>query len=176
MRRQRYRERPWDNAAGTGPRLALVRLSPGLISACVTGALFAVLVLAVSVARAQTLHLPTATRTTLANGIRIVLMEYHRAPALTVNAIFPGGAAEDARNKVGTASMTAELLRKGTATRSAHDRNSPTPKTAFARPRASLLPKPRSSCGCSLKICGITRSSRWIRRAACMKSPTVTSG
>ena len=70
-------------------------------------------------AAGQAIKLPPVTRMTLPNGIRVVLMEYHRAPTLTVNAQFPGGSAQDTREKTGTASLAADLMRRGTETRSA---------------------------------------------------------
>jgi zinc protease len=70
-------------------------------------------------AAAQRINLPPVTRATLPNGTRVVLMEYRRAPAITVAAQFPGGQREDPRDKAGLASLTAELLRKGTARRTA---------------------------------------------------------
>jgi zinc protease len=71
------------------------------------------------VAQGQAIKLPPVTRTTLPNGIRVVLMEYHRAPTIAVNAYFPGGTSMDSKEKAGTASLTADLLRKGTETRTA---------------------------------------------------------
>lgn len=68
---------------------------------------------------AQAIKLPPVTRVTLGNGVRVVLMEYHRAPTLTVNAQFPGGSATDTPAKAGIADLAADLLRKGTETRSA---------------------------------------------------------
>ncbi len=68
---------------------------------------------------AQSIKLPPVTRTTLQNGIRLVLMEYHKAPTVTINAQFPGGTAADTPEKAGIVSLTADLLRKGTETRTA---------------------------------------------------------
>ena len=56
-------------------------------------------------------------RVTLDNGVQVVLMEYHRAPSLSVTALFRGGSALDAPAKAGVAGLTADLLRKGTDTR-----------------------------------------------------------
>ena len=70
-------------------------------------------------ASAQKINLPPVTRVTLDNGIRIVLMEYHRAPTLTVRAAFPGGSALDPADKMGLAGFTADLMTKGTETRTA---------------------------------------------------------
>ena len=68
---------------------------------------------------AQKINLPPVTRMTLDNGAQVVLMEYHRAPFLSVTALFTGGSALDPADKTGTAELTAGLLRKGTETRSA---------------------------------------------------------
>src|SRR5260370_1324207 len=70
-------------------------------------------------AGAQSIKLPPAARVTLDNGIRVVLMEVHKAPSITVEAIFPGGAVGDPEGKSGVAALTAELLRRGTDTRDA---------------------------------------------------------
>ena len=76
--------------------------SAGALWAC----LFAGLLLLAGAAPAQTLHLPPPTRTTLENGIRVVLMEYHRAPTLVVSAIFPGGVSVETAQKAGAASIS----------------------------------------------------------------------
>ena len=70
-------------------------------------------------ARAQKINLPPVVRVTLDNGAQVVLMEYHRAPSVTVTALFAGGTALDPADKTGVAELTASLLRKGTETRSA---------------------------------------------------------
>ncbi len=67
--------------------------------------------------RAQKLNLPPVMRVTLDNGVQVVLMEYHRAPSLSVTALFRGGSALDAPAKAGVAALAADLLRKGTDTR-----------------------------------------------------------
>ena len=68
---------------------------------------------------AQKINLPAVTRVTWPNGTRVVLMEYRRAPAFTVTAQFPGGGSLDPSGKAGVASLTSELLRKGTRKRTA---------------------------------------------------------
>jgi zinc protease len=72
-----------------------------------------------ALASAQAVRLPPITRITLSNGMRLILMEYHRAPVVSVTAVFPGGSAQDEEGKAGVASMMAELLRRGTTTRTA---------------------------------------------------------
>ncbi len=78
------------------------------------------ILLCIRTAEAQDIKLPPATRVTLKNGMKLVLMEYHRAPLLNVIALFPGGSSADPEGKAGTAGLTAELLRKGTKTRNAN--------------------------------------------------------
>ena len=70
-------------------------------------------------AQAQKINLPPVLRATLDNGTQVVLMEYHRAPSISVTAQFAGGTALDPADKIGVAELTASLLRKGTDTRSA---------------------------------------------------------
>lgn len=101
----------------------------GLIASCFVMSLrgFRILLCAISVslclcgsiASAQNIKLPPVSRATLNNGIRIVLMEYHKAPTITVIAQFPGGTSTDSADRAGRASMTADLIRKGTESRNA---------------------------------------------------------
>ena len=68
-------------------------------------------------AQSQKINLPPVTRTTLPNGARVVLMEYHRAPSIVLTAQFAGGSVYDPADKTGVADLTTTLLRKGTETR-----------------------------------------------------------
>lgn len=70
-------------------------------------------------AEGQKINLPNVTRTKWSNGIRVVLMEYRRAPTITISAILPGGRTIEPSDKVGSFSMMTELLTKGTANRTA---------------------------------------------------------
>jgi zinc protease len=76
-------------------------------------------VFVVNSSAAQRINLPTVTRAAWPNGARVVLMEYHRAPTLTVTALFSGGSAGDPEGKAGVAGLTAGLLRRGTEKRTA---------------------------------------------------------
>ena len=64
-------------------------------------------------------RLPPIRHATLDNGLRIVLMAHHRAPVLELIAVAAGGSSQDPPGKAGTASLTAELLRRGTTMRDA---------------------------------------------------------
>jgi zinc protease len=77
------------------------------------------LLLACSPVRAQKINLPPVTRARLANGVRLVIMEYHRAPTVTVRAIFAGGERLDPEGKTGATALMADLLKRGTETRTA---------------------------------------------------------
>jgi zinc protease len=62
--------------------------------------------------------LPSITQQVLPNGLKIVLLEDHRQPALWMRLAVPAGSVRDPHDKVGLAQMTAGLLDKGTTSRS----------------------------------------------------------
>jgi zinc protease len=64
------------------------------------------------------LELPSITQQVLPNGLKIVLLEDHRQPALWMRLAVPAGSVRDPHDKVGLAQMTAGLLDKGTTSRS----------------------------------------------------------
>jgi zinc protease len=68
---------------------------------------------------AQTLKLPPHEKIVLKNGLTLLLMEKHGVPIVNVAAIVKGGSVVDPPGQEGLASVTAGLLRKGTAKRSA---------------------------------------------------------
>jgi zinc protease len=55
----------------------------------------------------------------LANGLRVVVVEKHELPLLTASLVASGGGAADPADRAGVGSLTADLLTKGTRTRSA---------------------------------------------------------
>lgn len=63
--------------------------------------------------------LPRYTRLVMPNGLVVLLMEHHEAPVVNVRLTVRTGASSDPRGKEGLASLTAELLKAGTASRSA---------------------------------------------------------
>jgi predicted Zn-dependent peptidase len=63
--------------------------------------------------------LPPHRRIELENGMTLLLMEQHEVPLVSFSVIIRSGAVADPVGKEGTASVTAELLRKGTKTRTA---------------------------------------------------------
>lgn len=64
------------------------------------------------------IRLPRPSETTLANGLRIVVLEDHRLPQISFQLVIPGaGGYLDPADQPGLAGFTAALLREGTATR-----------------------------------------------------------
>lgn len=70
-------------------------------------------------AQAPKLKLPPFTKAKLKNGMTVYLMEKHEVPLVSVAMIVRSGGVADPVGKEGAASLTADLLRKGTPTRTA---------------------------------------------------------
>jgi zinc protease len=68
---------------------------------------------------AREVHFPSFEQKTLANGLRVVVVEQHETPAVGVELMLPAGKAYEPAAKAGLAQAVAELLRQGTATRTA---------------------------------------------------------
>jgi zinc protease len=68
---------------------------------------------------APTLKLPPYKKVKLKNGMTLLLVERHTVPLIGFHAILKAGGVSDAAGKDGTASITANLLRKGTKARTA---------------------------------------------------------
>jgi len=68
---------------------------------------------------AKEIHFPAFEEKTLANGLRVVVIERHDSPAVGLELLVQAGKAHTPAAKAGLASATATLLREGTATRSA---------------------------------------------------------
>jgi zinc protease len=65
------------------------------------------------------LKLPPYKKVKLNNGMTLLLMEQHEVPVISFNFIVKAGSVADPAGKEGLASIVAELLRKGTKTRTA---------------------------------------------------------
>jgi len=63
--------------------------------------------------------IPKAVETKLANGLRVIVVEKRDLPIVTATVVAPAGGARDPDGKAGTASLAADLMTKGTTTRSA---------------------------------------------------------
>jgi zinc protease len=67
---------------------------------------------------ARPLQFPAFRETTLPNGLRLIVVENHAHPVVSVNLLVGSGSASVPAERVGLAGVFAELLPKGTATRS----------------------------------------------------------
>ncbi len=65
------------------------------------------------------IQMPPMTERTLGNGLKVIVVENHEQPVVSMNLLIRSGTAMDGLGKAGLANMTAGLLRKGTATRDA---------------------------------------------------------
>ena len=63
--------------------------------------------------------IPSPQEVTLANGLRVIVVEKHDLPLITATLVATGGGAADPADRAGVGSLTADLLTKGTKTRSA---------------------------------------------------------
>lgn len=84
------------------------------------------LVLTAAVAAAQvkiSVKLPQYTKKTLPNGATLLLLEKPDVPLISVRAFFKGGVEAESAQEAGINSLTAELLRRGTKTRTADQFN-----------------------------------------------------
>jgi zinc protease len=66
---------------------------------------------------AQALHLPAIVQKQLPNGLKVVVLEDHRQPAVWLRLAIGAGSLRDPSDRVGLAQMTAGMLIKGTTTR-----------------------------------------------------------
>jgi zinc protease len=64
------------------------------------------------------LVLPAVQRRKLSNGLDVLVVEHHELPVISLNLVMKMGAAGDPADKAGLASITADMLDEGTATRS----------------------------------------------------------
>src|SRR6266567_5479854 len=65
--------------------------------------------------------LPRAQETTLENGLRIIVLESHKVPTITMQMVILSGGLADKGDYRGLASFTASLLREGTSKRTSKD-------------------------------------------------------
>src|SRR5208282_3740640 len=65
--------------------------------------------------------LPPVERTTLSNGMQLLLVEKHELPVVNLHVVFPTGRASDGQPTPGLAEMTAAVWDEGTAKRSAEE-------------------------------------------------------
>jgi zinc protease len=65
------------------------------------------------------LTVPAVRKSTLANGLRVWIVEHHKVPVVQANLVVFSGSAEDPAGKFGVANLTAALLQDGAGSRSA---------------------------------------------------------
>ena len=65
------------------------------------------------------LTLPAVQRRKLSNGLEVLVVEHHELPVVSMNLVMKMGAAGDPAGKAGLASLAADMLDEGTATRDA---------------------------------------------------------
>ena len=70
-------------------------------------------------ARAGDITMPPITEKTLPNGFEIVVIENHELPVVNTRLVIGSGSMRDPAGKEGLAQFTANMLNKGTASRSA---------------------------------------------------------
>ncbi|MFQ6032223.1 MAG: M16 family metallopeptidase, partial [Candidatus Zixiibacteriota bacterium] len=70
-------------------------------------------------ASAQEIKLPDIKKETLANGLKVIVIEHHELPVVAFRLVLKSGSAFDPPGKAGLANLTAGLLRKGTETKDA---------------------------------------------------------
>jgi predicted Zn-dependent peptidase len=75
-------------------------------------------------AETASVKLPPYTKTQLKNGVTLLLMEQHEVPIVSFSIVIKSGSVADPQGKEGLASLTAELLRKGTRTRTSEQLSS----------------------------------------------------
>ncbi|MGD9903611.1 MAG: M16 family metallopeptidase [Vicinamibacterales bacterium] len=68
---------------------------------------------------APALTLPTVEKLTLANGLRVWLLEHHEVPLVQANLVVLSGASADVPGQFGAAAMTAAMLDEGAAGKAA---------------------------------------------------------
>jgi zinc protease len=67
------------------------------------------------------LTLPKIERRKLSNGLEVLVVQHHELPVVSMNLVIKTGGAADPQDRAGLASMTANLIDEGTATRSTLD-------------------------------------------------------
>jgi zinc protease len=72
-------------------------------------------------AAAAALTLPPIGEQVLANGLTLLVAEYHELPIVVFHLLMPGGSALDPPGKEGVAELTADLIRQGTERRGAEE-------------------------------------------------------
>lgn len=94
-----------------------MRIAPGAGRIAVAG----LIMMTGTQVAAGSFRLPAWVERKLGNGVRLYAMEYHELPLVDLEVVVAAGAALDPPGREGLADLVADLLRKGTATRSARE-------------------------------------------------------
>ncbi len=65
------------------------------------------------------LELPPVQEFTLSNGLRVLMMEKHQVPLVQINVLVKAGSANDPADRIGLASLTADMMDEGAGDRDA---------------------------------------------------------
>lgn len=103
------------------PDVVTAKLTPPADIAVITPAADADRILPPAPGKPVAVAIPTPVEMKLANGLRIVLVEKHDLPLVSASLVSDGGGALDPADRAGLAGLTADLMTKGTKTRSATD-------------------------------------------------------
>jgi predicted Zn-dependent peptidase len=68
---------------------------------------------------ASPLNLPVLQKSSLDNGLKLIVVEHHELPVVQVTMVILSGSADDPAGKAGLATLTAQMMDEGTATRDA---------------------------------------------------------
>ena len=74
-----------------------------------------------SPAQEESIQLPPITTETLANGLKVIVIERPQLPIVRFNVRIPAGSVRDTRDTSGLAGFTADMLTKGTESRTADE-------------------------------------------------------
>lgn len=106
-------------AIAVAPSVVVAPLTPPADIAVVTPASEAQRIRPPAPAAPVAAALPQPVETRLANGMRLITVERHALPIVTASLVATGGAATDPADRAGASSLAADLMTKGTRTRSA---------------------------------------------------------
>src|SRR5258707_12563851 len=106
-----------------------VKVGPAGLALIVAIAAFAVMTPGMAVAQypvtppaagpLRPLQLPALQESTLPNGLKLVVIENHKLPVVGISLSVPAGSKRELSGREGSASLMADLLTRGTTTRSA---------------------------------------------------------
>ncbi len=173
---------------GTAPARRSSRLSwPAGARGAIAGAVLAMAAMTAIAAIAaapqpmRELRFPAFEQRTLPNGLRLVVIERHGEPEVSLRLMLPAGKLYEPAGKAGLASATADLLTQGTASRSAQQiaaaidgvggssTPAPAPTSPMSRrrspPTSSTSPSSCSPTWCSTPASPPPRSSAGGTRA-----------